>query len=76
MNPETESSRCIACHEPMGPGTRFCVSCGKHNFDPGELLGKPLARRAESVGRDKAALQRMKSVWPSWDLRWWLWFFR
>ena len=24
----------------------------------------------------RAALQRMKAIWPSWDLRWWLWFLR
>ena len=26
--------RCYGCGRPLAEGVRFCVACGKHNFDP------------------------------------------
>jgi hypothetical protein len=68
--------RCISCRRPMKHGTRFCVDCGHHNFDADQLVGRSLASQAEEHLRNRAALENMNSLWPSWFVRWWYWFFR
>ena len=74
--PEWNGPRCISCRRPMKHGVRFCVSCGRHNFDSDQLVGQSLASQAEDHLRNRAALENMNALWPSWFLRWWYWFIR
>lgn len=49
----------------MPEGTRFCVSCGKHNFRPSEAMESSLADHAKEQAANRLALERMKALWPS-----------
>ncbi len=76
VEPEWDGPRCISCKRPMKFGTRFCAACGRHNFDSDQLLGESLASQAQKQLRNRRGLENMNSLWPSWFLRWWYWFFR
>ena len=57
--------KCYGCQRPLDQGVRFCVACGKHNFDP-DSANLMVAKSDIKAHKTKVFLQKFSY--------WWRWF--